>query len=390
MSTQTLNINPLYYLHQKVYLMKKLLYITDQDEYVDHSFIAPLFEIYLRQHMHVDIVYFSDFKSDFERKDKHHFTVPSRYKDMLLEELQHNDVKMSSYDFVMVRNNIHIMQHILDHRKTYGYKALYRFSYPKRSIKMCHNDSNNTQGFLPHVKHYFKTIKETKIINSCDAFFPTSKSMHKAFLPKVNIPTVICSPAINAKMLHDNIQHKGDEKRFVYVGTIDKTREFEMVLDAFSKVSSKQWQLLISTRDTQYAHAMLTNYPNIRKQVEIYSAKTKTCLLDLVAKADIGIALLPDIPIYNTAIPVKIFDYYSSAIPCLMTDTEHTSTVFTDCNDAWFANFTQEAITTKINYLLTLSKEDVMNVGKKGQERLLATRNYVTLAQTITDKLEAL
>ena len=46
--------------------MKKLLYITDQDEYSSHNFIAPLFERYMKEHMFVDIVYFSDFKSDFE------------------------------------------------------------------------------------------------------------------------------------------------------------------------------------------------------------------------------------------------------------------------------------------------------------------------------------
>ena len=60
--------------------MQKLLYITDQDEYVDHSFIAPLFEVYLKKYLNVDIVYFTEFKSDFGIKDSHHFIVPSRYK----------------------------------------------------------------------------------------------------------------------------------------------------------------------------------------------------------------------------------------------------------------------------------------------------------------------
>jgi len=370
--------------------MQKLLYITDQDEYIDHSFIAPLFEVYLKKYMTVDIVYFTEFKSDFERKDTHRFTVPTRYKNRLIPELLHHDIDMHSYDFVMVRNTIKLMKHVLKYRDTYGYKALYRFSFPKRSVKMCCDRAENKGGILSHLRHLTKTKKETSIINQCDAFLPTSTRMQKAFLPKVNVPSIICSPAINPAMLHENLQHEEQEKRFVYIGTLDKVREFETVLCAFEQVKSKAWKLFISTRDTEYAYEMIDKYPQIKAHIELYNAKTKDALLDLIAKADIGVALLPDIPIYNTATPVKIFDYYASAVPCLMTDSGHTNTVFTDCTDAWFCDFTQEDIRKKIEYLLTLSKEDVMQVGAKGQKRLLDVKNYETLAHTIATQLESL
>ena len=340
--------------------------------------------------MIVDIVYFTDFKSDFERKDAHRFTVPSRYKNVLIPELIRNGVDLQSYDFVMVRNNIDIMKQLLKQRDTYGYKALYRFSFPKRSVKMCCDKAENKGSMLSHIQHLFKTKKETKIINQCDAFLPTSQSMHHTFLPEVTIPSIICSPAINPAMLHENVQHEGEEKRFVYIGTLDKVREFETVLSSFKKAKSKNWKLLISTRDTEYAYDMIDKYPNIKAQIELYNAKTKEALLDLIAKADIGVALLPNIPIYNSSTPVKIFDYYSSAVPCLMTDSGHTNTVFTDCTDAWFCHFTQEDIRTKIEYLLMLSKEEVMHIGTKGQARLLEVKNYETLAQTIATQLETL
>jgi len=370
--------------------MQKLLYITDQDEYVDHSFIAPLFEIYLKKHMTVDILYFTEFKSDFERKDAHHFTVPTRYKNVLIPELMRNDVDMHSYDFVMVRNNIDIMKQILKNREKYHYKALYRFSFPKRSIKMCCDKAEKKQSLLSTLLHPFQTKNETKIINQCDAFLPTSQRMHKAFLPNVNIPTIICSPAINPQALHENKQHEGEEKCFIYSGTLDKAREFETVLDAFSKVKNPLWKLFISTRDIEYTYEMLENYPKIREHIKVYNSKTKDALLELIAKADIGVALLPNIPIYSSATPVKVFDYYSSAVPCLMTDDGHTTTVFTDCSDAWFCDFTQEDITQKIEYLLTLSKEEVMQVGAKGQKRLLDVKNYETLAKNIAEQLTAL
>jgi glycosyltransferase involved in cell wall biosynthesis len=282
------------------------------------------------------------------------------------------------------------MQHVLKYREEYQYKALFRFSFPKRNVKICCDKADNKSTLIANLMQPFKTKNETKIINLCDAFLPTSKSMHETFLPKVNIPTILCSPAIDPAVLHENQQHTGEEKRFFYAGTLDKVREFETVLNAFSKVKSDKWQLLISTRDTLYAEEMMESYTHIKERIKIYNAKTKDDLLDLIAKADIGVALLPDIPIYNSSTPVKIFNYYSSAVPCLMTNSAHTNTIFTDCTDAWFCDFTQSDITKKLEYLITLSKEEVAQVGVEGQKRLLDVKNYETIAKNIADQLEVL
>jgi len=370
--------------------MQKLLYITDQDEYVDHSFIAPLFEIYLKKHMSVDILYFTDFKSDFACKDEHHFIVPTRYKNGLIKELRHNDIDLHSYDFVMVRNNIELLKHVLKYRDKYHYKVLYRFSFPKRKVQIKCNEAEGKNQFLKRCMHTIQTKKETKIINSCDAFLPTSKEMYQNYRPEVTIPTIICSPAINPEALHKHQQHDDDEIRFVYVGTLDKLREFNTILDAFSTVSNKQWKLYISTRDVEFANTLVNNYPNLQKNIKIYNAKTKDALLELIAKTDIGISLLPDLPVYNTSTPVKTFDYYSSGVPCLMTLSTHTSTIFTDGLDAWFSDFTVQSIAEKLTYLLTLSKEDIADIGQKGQNRLLEVKNYETIAKNIANQLKAL
>lgn len=370
--------------------MQKLLYITDQDEYVDHSFIAPLFEIYLKKYMYVDIVYFTDFKSDFTGKDSNHFVVPSRYKNQLVPELKRNDIEMNTYDYVMVRNNITLMEHILKYRKKYQYKALFRFSFPKRRMQIrCEEAENKTQ-FLNKCLNYIKTAKETKIINRCDAFLPTSKRMQETFRLGVTIPSIICPPAINPQALHENQQHEGEEVRFVYVGTLDKVRHFDTILKAFSVLENNAWKLYISTRDIEFAYTLLEEYPTIKENIKLYNAKTKDALLELIAKADVGIALLPDLPVYNTTTPVKVFDYYASAVPCLMTHSEHTSDIFTDAEDAWFCDFTVQDIQEKLRHILTLSKEEVAAVGQKGQERLLDVKNYETIASTIANALKTL
>ena len=145
-----------------------------------------------------------------------------------------------------------------------------------------------------------------------------------------------------------------------------------------------------STRDPQYAREMIKQYKNIEKNIEIHNAKNRDELLDLIAKADIGVALLPDYPVYNTSTPVKIFDYYSSAIPCIMTNSGHTNRIFTDCNDAWFCKFEQNDIKEKLEYIISLSKESIAEIGNKGQKRLLDIRNYENTAKDLAIQLEAL
>ena len=367
--------------------MKKLLYITDQDEYMEHSFIAPLFETYLKKYLTVDIVYFTEFKSDFEQKDEHRFTVPARYKNVLLDELNRNDVPIDDYAYIMVRNDISIMSHVLKEKDKYQYKTAFRLSFPKRVVKM---KSDKQVNLFDIMTDKFKTKNETKIINMCDAFLPTSHSMHEEFFPDVSTKTIVCPPGINPNMIHPNIQHTGKEKRFFYAGTLDKLREFETVLEAFSKVARDDWRLSISTRDPQYALEMVRKYKDLENNIEIHNAKNRDELLDLIANADIGVALLPDIPIYSTSTPVKILDYYSSAVPSIMTNSGHTNKIFTDCHDAWFCKFESNDIKETIKYIISLSKESIADVGAKGQKRLLEIRNYEKIAADLAIKLEAL
>ncbi len=370
--------------------MQKLLYITDQDEYVDHSFIAPLFEVYLKKHMHVDIIYFTEFKSDFFRKDKHHFVVPSCNKKKLFTELKSNGIALESYDYVMVRNNMTLLKKVLKYRETYGYKALFRFSYPKRSVNIHCQEAEQKNQLLTKWLHAIQVKKETKIINQCDAFLPTSATMHKTFRPDVTIPTILCTPAMNPASLHTHQQHNSDETRFVYVGTLDKVREFSTILDAFASLENKKWKLYISTRDVEFIHNLLSSYPTLKSYIQIYNSKTKDALLELIAKTDIGIALLPDLDIYNTSTPVKVYDYYASGVPCFMTHSAHTSTLFTDSHDAWFCDFNVNDIKEKLNFLLTLPKEEIAAIGAQGQKRLLEIKNYEHIAKTIADTLKTL
>ena len=370
--------------------MQKFLYITDQEEYTEHSFIGPLFEKYLNKHFDINIVYFSKFKVEFETRNEDKFIIPDQFRKNPIAELEKNGVNLDDYEYIAVRNDIDILKEVLQRKPIHKYKVAFRLSFPKRIAKIQTDEANHKKSFLDVINNKIQTYTETNLINECDIFLPTSRQMRDDYLKNVKTRTFVIPSAIDPDMLTNNIQHEGIEKRFFYAGTLDKLREFETILDAFSELSDGSYKLMISTKDPEYAENLLENYNEIKDHIEIYNAKTKQDLLDLIAKADIGIALLPDISLFNSSTPMKVLDYYSSAVPCIMSNNENNCSIFEDDNSAWLSDFSKKDIKDKLDYILGLTKDEVAQVGVQGQARLLAVRNYQRIADDLAHQLNIL
>jgi glycosyltransferase involved in cell wall biosynthesis len=214
--------------------------------------------------------------------------------------------------------------------------------------------------------------------------------MKNDYFKDVKVRTFVIPSAIDPDILHDNVQHEGSEKRFFYAGTLDKLREFETILEAFSNINSTNYKLMISTKDPEYLNNLLNEFSNLKDNIEIHDAKTRKELLELIALADVGLSPLPDIALFNSSTPMKILDYYSSAVPCIMSNNENNASIFEDNESAWFTNFDEKSIREKLEYIISLSKEDVAKVGVNGQNRLLSVRNYERIAADLAHQLNIL
>ena len=367
--------------------MEKFLYLTDQNENKEHSFIGPLFEKYLGKHYAVDIVYFSKTSENFEIKNGNQFIMPLKHKDAIIDELGRNKINMGQYKYVFVRNHTSILKEVLSVKKDHDFTLGYRLSFPKRIAKLQKDEANNKKSFFDVVSNKVKTFTESNLINQCDIFLPTSRQMRDDYLKTVKTRTFVIPSAIDPEILHANVQHDGVEKRFFYAGTLDKLREFETILESFSQVDSSKFKLMISTKDPEYANKMMDSYPQLQDSVEIYNAKSKEELLDLISKADVGLASLPNIALFNSSTPMKVLDYYTSTVPCLMTKNENNESIFEDDNSAWMCDFSTDLIKEKIEKIIALSKDEVAQVGVNGQKRLLDIRNYKRIADDLAHQL---
>lgn len=370
--------------------MSKFLYITDQDEHTDHSFIGPLFQKYLTKHFDINTVFFSNTKELIEIKNDGRVIVPELFKTNLLENLEENNLKLNEYDFVVVRNSINLLKEVLKQKNKYNFKVGFRLSFPKRIAKLQTDEANNKKSLFDVISNKIQTYSEINLINECDIFLPTSFKMKDDYFKDVKTRTFVIPSAIDPDNLNENIQHNGKEKRFFYAGTLDKLREFETVLKAFSKIDNSDYKILVSTKDPEYLDSMLSNFPNLKENINIYETTNRKDLLNLIAIADIGLSALPDIPLFNSSTPMKVLDYYSSAIPCIMSNNENNCSIFEDNISAWFCDFNEDSIKEKLEYIISLSKDEVTQVGLNGQKRLLAVRNYERIAADLAHQLNIL
>jgi glycosyltransferase involved in cell wall biosynthesis len=370
--------------------MSKFLYVTDQDEYTDHSFIGPLFQKYLNRHFDINTIFFSKLKYDIEIKEDGRIIIPEKFSANLLDELEKKGIEIKDYAFIVVRNNTTLLKDVLKKKIKYNYKVGFRLSFPKRIAKLQTDEANNKKSFFDIINNKIQTFSEISLINECDIFLPTSFQMKNDYFKDVKTRTFVIPSAIDPDVLHDNIQHEGSEKRFFYAGTLDKLREFETILEAFSNIPTENYKLMISTKDPEYLDDMLSSFPNLRNNIEICEINNREDLLHLIAKADVGLSVLPDIALFNSSTPIKILDYYSSAVPCIMSNNTNNASIFENNVSAWFSDFTEDAIREKLEQIIKLSKEEIAIVGTNGQKRLLAVRNYERIAADLAHQLNIL
>merc|ERR1711916_26268 len=137
------------------------------NEFSDNSFIGPLFEKYITNHFHIDIVYFSKVKDSFEYKDDNKMIVPKADKLNVLSILEKNGVNLKDYAFVSVRNDTKILKEVLKERSTYGFKVAFRLSFPKRIAKLQIDEANNKKSFLDVINNKIQLHQESSLINDC-------------------------------------------------------------------------------------------------------------------------------------------------------------------------------------------------------------------------------
>ena len=369
--------------------MKKLLYITDQQEYSEHGSIGPLFQGYLRKHVEVHMVYFTKFKHSFQTKGLD-YIVPEKDKKELCGYLKEKGVALESFDFLFVRNMGDILENVLTHRETYGYKVGFRASFPKTIEAYESMKAEEKATWFSGLSTQYKAYKKRKLIERCDLFMPTSKDMQETFYGASGLTCFPLPAGLDPAKIRKHALAPHEETRFVYVGTLDRLRQFDRVLAAFESLGERPWHLTILTLDVTYAKGLIAKHPAIEERIEIHRAEDLNELMERINGCDVGLALLPRSPLFDTSIPAKVMDYYTCAIPAIVTENAKNRTLFEE-GEALFSDFEATAIAQTLEAVIAMPRGEIARIGEAGQERILGMkRNYEIMAEELAGVLEGL
>jgi glycosyltransferase involved in cell wall biosynthesis len=370
--------------------MKSLLYITDQQEYADHGTIAPLFGRYLKAHMQVRIVYYTRYKDSFQCKGDQ-CIVPESQLHRIITSLHEAGMNPGQFDIVLVRNSFTVLKEVLSHRERFGYKVGFRLSFPKNETAYAAIMAKYDRAFFARAALRLKRWKERRLIERCDLFLPSSAMMAAGLYPGLAVPTFPLPAGIDPERTEAPKPAFAAPRRFIYVGSLDPLRRFETVLDAFSDIIDREWRLDISTFNPTYLKELLRRYPQLEPRVRILKASDLNALGEQIRACDIGLALMPALPIFATTLPAKVMDYYAAGVPVLLTDTPKNRDRLGDGDEAFFCTFERSAIARKLTFLLEQDDDTLRSVRQKGLQRLIgAGRSYDAMALQLARRIDAL
>jgi len=367
--------------------MKKLLYITDQQEYADHGTIAPLFGHYLKKHLQVTIVYYTRYKDSFQYKGDD-CIVPESELENIVGYLDKEGIDLGSFHFILVRNRFDILRTVLAHRVRYGYRVGFRLSFPKTETAYAAMMAKYKRAFFPALALKYKRSRERRLIEACDLFLPSSAMLAAGLYPGLDLPTLPLPAGIDPAHVAAPKSDFATPRRFIYVGSLDPLRRFETLLDAFAALTRLEWSLDISTFDPTYLKTILKGYPQLSGRIRVLQATNLTELGRQIRACDVGLALMPALPIFAMTLPAKVMDYYAAGVPALLTDTPKNRDRLRDGDEAFFCAFDTAAIAATLETLIRCDDAQLSKVREQGLNRLLgAGRSYDIMAEQLHRRL---
>lgn len=152
-----------------------------------------------------------------------------------------------------------------------------------------------------------------------------------------------------------------DHIRFIYIGTLDKTREFEVVINSFLKVATKEnrnftldvyggtqeeWNSIV--HKTQ-----LNNLSNYNSNISYKGKVIRDKLFEIVTQYDVGISLVPKNEITSEMSPTKLSEYMACGLAVLASNTVTSQvSIVNQAKSGILADFTEEDIKNGVEWFL--------------------------------------
>lgn len=304
-----------------------------------------------------------------------------KYK--LLKQLMEKE----KYEIIQVRNDFLDGLLVLLLKKRYDFVFIFNYSFPKGCYK---NNSN----ILIKLKRKLDEILTEYIIKKSDFVLPITDWMKEDLVNKGLGNKMMPLPmGVNIKNFspdnRKNLKKKyqlNTKKIFLYLGTLDNTRNIGVIIEAFSKVKRNKSDICL------WIVGSGNSEDNLKKQVSDLGLKNHIIFAgqvsyfkipDIIFTADICLSPIPPISCFKISSPTKLFEYMAMEKPTIANKgIFEQEKVLTESGAGILVNFDSNSFADGMIELLE-NPHKTGEMGEKGRKWVLNNRDYKKMALNI-------
>lgn len=238
------------------------------------------------------------------------------------------------------------------------------------------------------------------IFRKADLIFPISKRM-EAELARKGIPKTkmmvlpmgvnhdLFSPQSSDGTTIRERYNLGNAPVIIYVGTISRMRQIDLVIRAFSIIKQHK----------NTAKLLMVGTGNDKSHLEEFAVKLQVSdeviftgqvpyfeVPNYIAAADVCLAPIRPLPLYKVSSPTKLFEYMAVGKPVVANKEipEHQE-VLGESGSGVLVSFDPNAFTEGVLELLN-NPEKAKEMGDKGREWVISNRSYEILARRVENR----
>ena len=361
--------------------MKKILYYSEQNKDSNHTSVEGIFNKYLKKYFYITIVY----KSNLTQKLKNsHVSINEKRKKYFSEELN-KIINIQSYNFIIIRNDFVILENITKYKEKNKLSFLIGFqpSFP-HSFRRLHEALLEKKSILRKTIEYINNMKkEEKLLKKIDFLLPISKMMNKR-VNNNNIPYFNMYLGVDFTQIPKKINNTDSNIKFIYIGTIDKLREIDTIINAFDSLKQSNWQLDIYTKNYDLAKKYKLNMKNNSFLVNVYKSIPREKIYNVISNYDVGLSLIPVNDLYVVSSPIKLSEYFACKLTVITTAIPEAVDLYSNKDAAFFTNFDITSINKIISTILNHNKKKLITMGQNGYDVVKNKRNYEIISTNLS------
>ncbi len=247
-------------------------------------------------------------------------------------------LKTGRFSFFQIRNSLLMGFFGLYFRKRFQIKLIFQYSFP------FHLYWREDEKLLMRIIGIGYTKLLVILLNRVDYILPISQWMI-ADLEKIG---VINKNQIPLRMGIEEItdkneffkEKKGGKNRkktiFIYVGSLNKIRELEIIFHAFKGVLDQQekpsLKLFMVGEGTDRKDLEELSYQiGISQHVKFFGFIPRKEVLKLIYSADVGLCIIPVNAVFSVSSPTKLYEYLGCGVPVIGTKLPEIESVIKEC-----------------------------------------------------------